>query len=209
MTDREYKDRIRKMSVDADADLFLKLKLGPQKLLKLKSHLDDAIALLPVATGSRRLARTIADAIHETSIEEHAKDFVPYKLPGQGQGEWTNDTTPWPPIGIYRDGPAFDPFGLRQGEVSARTITERNDTLRHIFRALSTEAPFYIAEPPYYPWIENVDAAANIIKQDPCDERECECRNFKKMSSIVRMFCHALGRQAKTDPPCARTAGLF
>ena len=30
-------------------------------------------------------------------------------------------------------------------------------------------------------------------------------RDFPK-SSIVRMFCHALGRQAKTDPPCARMA---
>lgn len=133
-------------------------------------------------------------------IAAHPKDFVPYTTP---DGDKVNEATAWPPIPIFKRGPKFDPFGLRQNSLAKKTIEERNQTICCIYKLLQTNEPFYTAEAPYYPWlITHFDAVVNICKQadtgcEPCGLPlgECECRDFPKRTSFIKLLCRALGRE--------------
>ena len=155
-------------------------------------HMDDVFA-------ESNIWRMDAEMVYSQRIKTSAKDFVPYKTIDQNQGEWSNSESKWPAIAIYRDGRNFDPFGLRQSQLSQDTVRERNVAIRHIYGCLKTETPFYVPEAPFYPWLENIDAVSNIVQQDPCDQQFCDYKNFNKLGSIVKMFCRALGRQDLCD----------
>ena len=201
ITDNDYKRLLKNNLIGTDAKAYLSEQLSTDEYKYMRElvgkmsgiHTDDVFA-------ETNLWRLNAEVVYSQRIKNSAKDFVPYKTIDQvKQGEWLNNESEWPPIAIYRDGKNFDPFGLRQSQLSQDTIRERNTSIRYVYGCLKTETSFYVPEYPFYPWLEDVSAIANIVQQDPCDEKCCACRNFNKLGSIVKMFCRALGRQDLCD----------
>ena len=200
ITDRDYKTQSKNAQIVVDAKEYLSLHLGTQEYNSLRNLVCQMCSVHADTNAAEgHMWKVHAELLYNTRMADFPSDFIPYKMDGQGQGEWTNTASPWPPIGIYREGKCFDPFGIRQCDLANTTIRERNDSIRHIYASLNTAVPFYISEAPYYSWLENVDAVSNIVQQQPCDEKNCKCRNFHKLGSIVKIFCRALNRQDLCD----------
>ena len=43
-------------------------------------------------------------------------------------------------------------------------------------------------------WLENVESVSSVIMAHPCNEEDCDCRNFTHWTSIIKLFCRALDR---------------
>ena len=74
-------------------------------------------------------------------LKSHNKDFVPHMV----DDEWMNTDTSWPAVGTYCDGKKFDPFGLKQENLSENTVNARNNSIRSLYKQTRTTAPFYTA----------------------------------------------------------------
>ena len=193
LTDNQHSDATREQQTSTDAKKFCCTCLDKAAYRQMKRDTARLASLLPDDDAAEnRLWVLNANMLYENKISQSRKDFVPYKL--ADSGEWQNSETKWPHLGIFCHGKKFDPFGLMQGNLSEHTIADRNGSIRAIFKKLETEAPFYVDEAPFYPWLENTEAVSAVIKADPCNEEACDCRNFTHWTSIIKMFCRALDR---------------
>ena len=201
-TDAEYRRHIRTMTENDDAKALCRRELPADAFKTMGALIADVGALHKEGSeeaAERSMWIANAELLYAQYIDSHAKDFVPFKV----EGELTNTETSWPHIGIYAGGNDYDPYGLRQGEVSERTIAERNETIRAVYKKLGSPGAFY--EDGTYPWLEDVAGVSAVILANGCgcSMHECsgaaDCRFYKKASSIIKLFCRALGRTDLCD----------
>jgi len=190
LTDTQFGDASRSLQKIDDGKRLLRQSL-PVAEYRALAHSIHAIAMSheDYDAMAGKLWLVNATEVYDGHISSHPKDFVRFKAAGQGQGEWTNGTQKWPSVAVECHTKKYDPYGIKQCDLTPGTLEDRNTTIRQVYDQLSPDLPFYTASAPYYPWVEKIESVAAV-----CTERGKESRDFQRKSSVMSIFLCALGR---------------